>query len=267
MDFQLIHSAVEEIVLQVGQRVSTELKASNHAQFTRKGPTDLVTEIDLWAEQQVLKFVQERFPDHLVLGEETSGELCSKTGRTLEQLAARGVCWFVDPIDGTTNFTSRIPFVSVSVGVLVDGVRSVGVVYDAARGEVFSAVRGTGARMNGMPIAVSKKSELIDAVLATDFPHELLHQRDGKSVVPSWMGKVRAVRCYGSAALEGCWVACGRLDIYYNSGLKPWDVAAASLIIEEAGGKIFCPEVPGQFSLYEKRFLYCADGLAEKLIG
>lgn len=190
---------------------------------------NLVTQADLGAEAAVLRVIEAAFPDHEVLGEEglSSGELSSK------QL------WVVDPLDGTTNYAQGIPQFCTAISYVQDGQVQVGVVLDPCRNELFRAVRGKGAFMNDEPIRVSRRNQLSDAVVATGFYYDRgeLMQRTLSSIESLFKENIRGIRRLGSAALDQCWVANGRMDAFFEYQLSPWDYAAASLIVEEAGGR------------------------------
>jgi myo-inositol-1(or 4)-monophosphatase len=196
---------------------------------TRKSNAlDLVTEADHEAEAAVIRTIRRAFPQHAILAEET--------GRSVERSEHR---WIIDPLDGTTNFAHGYPQFCVSIGYERRGRMEFGVVYDAAKKECFAARRGKGARLNGRPIHVSKVRDLSAALLCTGFPYDRRERR--RFYLCFWenfMTRVQAVRRAGAAALDLCYVACGRVDGFWEFGLKAWDVAAGSLIVEEAGGRV-----------------------------
>lgn len=202
-----------------------------------KGKVDLVTETDKQCEALILQHIMRAFPDHKFIGEESS----SLSG-TASLSAAH--TWMVDPLDGTTNFVHRYPFVCVSIGLAIHKRVMVGVVFNPILNEMFTAVRGQGATLNDKPIRASAQSDIGSALLAT----EIGTKRDTHTVtsltgrIASLLYKVRSLRCSGSCALNLVGVACGRLDIFYEIGFGgPWDVAAGSIILEEAGGLCFDP--------------------------
>jgi myo-inositol-1(or 4)-monophosphatase len=197
----------------------------------KKGAIDLVTEIDIAIERDFRRTISERFPDHAVLGEEfeTSGQR-DRVPR---------FCWVFDPIDGTTNYAHGLPIFCSSLALEIGGRAVVGAIYDPTRRELFSAERGAGAWLNGSPIRVSSSATLIDSLLVTGFPYSV--QQDAEELVGlfgEFLGKARAVRRLGSAALDLCYVAAGRLDGFWEQKLNPWDMAAGGLIVEEAGGTV-----------------------------
>ena len=195
----------------------------------KKGTIDLVTEVDLSVERMFRAMIAERFPSHDVLAEEAGGG---------DDHEAR-YCWIFDPLDGTTNFTHGLPIFCASLGLEIDGRLEVAAVYDPCRRELFTAERGGGARLNGAPLRVSRVSTLIDALLVTGFPYDV-HANPGAIVglFEAFMRRAQAVRRLGSAALDLCYVAAGRFDGFWERGIKAWDVAAGSLLVEEAGGTL-----------------------------
>lgn len=192
-----------------------------------KGETELVTEADEKAEQKIREILEETFPAYGILAEE-SGELEGEAD-------AR---WIVDPLDGTTNYIHGVPFFSVSIALQRGSEVVLGVVYDPMNEQTYAAERGEGATLNGQIIRVSDTDELIKAVLTTGFSTEHEDISADLDVFGKFIRRTRGVRQLGSAALEACYVAAGRLDGYYRRGLSVWDVAAGSLIIEAAGGKV-----------------------------
>ncbi len=197
--------------------------------ITRKSNAlDLVTEADREAEAAVIGIIRRAYPDHAVLAEET--------GQSAQRSEHR---WIIDPLDGTTNFAHGYPQFCVSIGYERRGRMEFGVVYDALKKECFAARRGKGAKLNGKPIRVSKTPRLASALLGTGFPYDRRERR--RFYMCFWenfMTRVQGVRRTGAAALDLCYVACGRVDGFWEFGLKAWDVAAGSLIVEQAGGRV-----------------------------
>ena len=197
----------------------------------KKGAIDLVTEIDLRVEREFRALIAERFPDHVVLGEEFSAES--------ERDAVPEYCWVFDPVDGTTNYAHALPIFCSSLALEIRGQPTVAAIYDPSRRELFTAARGEGAWLNGAPLRVSTADTLIDSLLCTGFPYSV--QRDPVALVElfgEFLRVSRAVRRLGSAAIDLCYVAAGRLDGFWEQSLHPWDVAAGALIIQEAGGRV-----------------------------
>jgi myo-inositol-1(or 4)-monophosphatase len=193
-----------------------------------KAPSDFVSQVDRDAEAALRSVILERHPGAGIMAEEGSP--------TAE---SRELLFVADPLDGTTNFLHGFPWYAVSIGALVDGTPTAGVVLNVANGDLFTAARGSGARKNGQPIAVSTITEPTRALIGTGFPFK---DRDGIApylkVMPKLMEGTAGLRRAGSAALDLCDVACGRFDAFWEYRLAPWDVAAGILIIREAGGVI-----------------------------
>jgi myo-inositol-1(or 4)-monophosphatase len=198
-------------------------------QIEKKGTIDLVTEVDLAVERMFRELIAERFPGHQVLAEELGGAA----------EAPRGPCWVFDPLDGTTNFAHGIPIFCAALALEIDGVAEVAAVFDPTRQELFTAQRGVGAFLNGRRLRVSPTAELVDAVVVTGFPYDV-HGRVDEIVglFGAFVGRARAVRRLGSAAIDLCYVAAGRMDGFWESDLKPWDIAGGALIVAEAGGRV-----------------------------
>lgn len=194
----------------------------------KKGAIDLVTDVDLEVEQMVRAIVGERFPHHDVLGEEMG-----QSGR------GASCRWVMDPLDGTTNYAHGIPIFCSTIALEIDGVPSVGAVFDPNRRELFTAERGVGAWLNGEPIRVSAAATLSDSVLVTGFPYDIRDRmREILEPFAAFLREARAVRRLGSAAIDLCWVASGRLDGFWEQGLHAWDTMAGALLVQEAGGRV-----------------------------
>jgi myo-inositol-1(or 4)-monophosphatase len=197
----------------------------------KKGTIDLVTEVDLECERMCRAVLAERFPDHDILAEEMS--------RDPQQPSTSPYRWVYDPLDGTTNYAHGLPIFCSSLALQIDGRTVVGAVYDPTRAELFTAERGAGAFLNGQRLHVSAAVELIDALLVTGFPYDVHKQTaDLVTMFAAFLGRARAVRRLGSAALDLCYVAAGRFDGYWEQHLWPWDVAAGALVVSEAGGTV-----------------------------
>ncbi|MBE9075784.1 inositol monophosphatase [Romeria aff. gracilis LEGE 07310] len=192
-------------------------------------PGDLVTEADKAAEVEVLGVLRRHLPDHAILAEE-SGRLGTNDNPLV---------WAVDPLDGTTNYTHQYPFCAVSVGLLIEGVPAVGAIFDPVRGDLFRAARGLGATCNRQPIRVSETDSLADSLLVTGFAYDRRETADNNYAEFCQLTHLtRGVRRGGSAAIDLAYVACGRLDGYWERGLSPWDVAAGVILVQEAGGQV-----------------------------
>lgn len=190
---------------------------------------DLVTEADQESEALIMEILHNRYPDHAVLGEET--------GRCFNEES--DFLWIVDPLDGTTNYTHQFPMVSISIGLVYRNEPIVGVVYNPILNELFQAATGLGAHCNGIPIKVSAVSELSKSLLVTGFPYNRRETKDNNYREFFHMTHVsQGVRRIGSAAIDLAYVAAGRLDGYWEKGLKPWDMAAGVVLLREAGGRV-----------------------------
>jgi myo-inositol-1(or 4)-monophosphatase len=200
-------------------------------EIQKKGPIDLVTAADVTAEREFRELITTRFPDHSVLGEEQASGVSG---------ASKTRCrWILDPLDGTTNFAHGLALFCVSIALEVDSRIDLAVVYDPIGEELFTAERGGGARLNGRRIQVSQRASLIDGLLCTGFPYSIRDRPQRQvEVFAAFLGRARAVRRLGSAALDLCYVAAGRFDGFWELQLHPWDMAAGALIIEEAGGRV-----------------------------
>jgi myo-inositol-1(or 4)-monophosphatase len=219
----------------------------------RKGAIDLVTEVDVAIEREFRARIAERVPDHAVHGEEMGGA----------DEAPPGPCWVFDPIDGTTNFAHGLPIFCSSVALEVDGVAEVAAVYDPTRRELFTAERASGAFLNGRPMHVSSQATLLESVLVTGFPYDV-HSRVAEIVglFGEFVGRARAVRRLGSAAIDLCYVAAGRLDGFWERDLNAWDIAGGALLVQEAGGTI--TNFSGEAFRSRGRHIVASNGLIHR---
>ena len=199
----------------------------------KSSPTDVVTQTDLRAEDLARRLLIEATPEAGILGEE--GGLTAPTAR---------VQWVLDPLDGTINFLYGVPIFAVSIAAAVDGEVVAGAVVDVLHDELFSAYLDGGARRDGEPIAVSACASLPEALVTTGFSYQAEQRARQGEVAHRLLSRARDIRCFGSAALELCWVACARVDGYYQRDTEVWDRAAGALIAEEAGARVEmpCPE-------------------------
>jgi myo-inositol-1(or 4)-monophosphatase len=249
-----------------------------HVEYKDQGKHNLVSNIDLESEKVITGLIKERFPDHQILAEEGGLLQQATSGSEGLQIISGGLRkthsmppvppreallkrvtspykWIIDPLDGTTNYVHGFPFFCVSIGLELDGAVILGVVYDPLRNDLFYASKGTGAFLNGQPIQVSKENELCRSLLITGFPYDF---RDHPGHIFTHFFQFcqasQGVRRTGSAALDLCYLAAGYFDGFWELNLSPWDVAAGSLIIEEAGGRIsgFNGEA---LSIYSKNIL------------
>ncbi len=208
----------------------------------KEGINNLVTEVDHASEKAIIDVIKKNYPGHNILTEE-SGEIYQDSEYK----------WIIDPIDGTVNFANGIPLCCVSIGVEHKGKMLYGAVLNPFMNELFVAEKGKGATLNDKKIEVSKKKEVISSCLVTGFPYTYLDEPNGPlQVFERFIRKGIPVRRLGSAAIDLCWVACGRFDGFYEHYLQAWDSAAGFLIVEEAGGNVtqlngeyFSPYLPG----------------------
>jgi len=221
-------------ILQIAEAIARQAGAvlmegyGNVRHIQQKGVIDLVTEFDKRSEEVIISSIQQKFPDHAILAEE------SGHNKTISEYQ-----WVIDPLDGTTNFAHGIPVFSVSIGLLRNNSPVVGVAYDPLRNEMFSAELGQGATLNNYPIHVSSQADLGQAVISTGFPYDLrTNPRNNFAQFVQFQLRTQAVRHLGSAALDCAWTAMGRLDGYWEFGIKPWDIGAGALIVREAGGRV-----------------------------
>jgi myo-inositol-1(or 4)-monophosphatase len=221
---QLLELAIE-VALEAGALLAERQPRVRDFVGTKSSPTDMVTEVDTASEWLIVERILKARPDDGILAEEGSA-----------RQGPSGIRWVIDPVDGTTNFLYGFPAYAVSIAAEVDGDAVAGVVYNPATRELFAAAKGSGATLNGRLIHVSAESELNKALVATGFGYSAEWRIRQATVLARLIGGIRDVRRAGSAALDLCNVACGRVDAYYEQGLNAWDYAAGALIAREAGG-------------------------------
>lgn len=212
--------------LEAGQLLRAKAGTVREVVETKSSPTDMVTEVDRASEALIVARILAARPDDAILGEEGAAREGSS-----------GVRWVIDPLDGTTNYLYGFPPYAVSIAAEVSDAPLAGVVYDAVHDELYSAVRGRGAVCNGRVMEVSDTPTLASALTGTGFGYDPQRRLRQVHLLESVIGHVRDIRRAGSAALDLCSVARGRLDAYFEWGLQPWDMAAGRLIAEEAGGR------------------------------
>jgi len=227
----LMHGMVNIAIRAARRAGEIMLRQWNHVhelEVAEKGRNDFVTKIDQMAEEAIIEVIREYHPDHAIIAEESGQSGDSKTQ------------WIIDPLDGTTNYLHGFPVFSVSIAVMEDGELQHGVVYDPLRQEIFSASRGQGAHLDGRRIRVSKRTTLKGSLIATGFPYRTTEEHMDRylAMLREVMIETAGVRRPGSAALDLCYLAAGRVDGFWELGLKKWDVAAGALIIREAGGRV-----------------------------
>ena len=211
-------------------RILAERFGRASLKVTQKGEIDLVTEADLASELLIVERIRSYYPRHAILTEEA--------GDGARDAAASDYKWIIDPLDGTTNYAHGYPCFCVSIGLEYKKELVLGVVYDPSRDEMFAAERGDGATLNGRAIRVSAVEDLNRALLCTGFPYDVRERNDFARHFVNFIMHAQGVRRDGAAALDMAYVACGRFEGFYEEGLQPWDVAAAIVIIEEAGGRV-----------------------------
>jgi myo-inositol-1(or 4)-monophosphatase len=197
---------------------------------SKKGDINLVTEADLASEELIIERIKSYYPKHSILAEE-AGNAVVIGGENKWK-------WVIDPLDGTTNFAHGYPCFCVTMALEHDAEIVIGVTFDPTRDEMFAAERGRGATLNGKPIRVSETEDLSEALIVTGFPYDFKRRADFARHLTEFLLQSRGVRRDGSAAIDMAYVACGRFDGFWEEGLNPWDMAAGSLLIEEAGGQV-----------------------------
>jgi myo-inositol-1(or 4)-monophosphatase len=215
--------AIDAAAAEINRFTDQEFKVTN-----KEGVNNLVTEVDHASEKAIMEVIRKSYPDHYILSEEI-GEIVQDSEYK----------WIIDPIDGTVNFAHGIPLCCISIGLEKAGKMILGAVYNPFIKELFVAERGKGATLNNKPIHVSSKEKVINACLVTGFPYTYLDEPNGPlEVFERFIRRGIPVRRLGSAAIDLCWVACGRFDGFYEHKLQAWDSAAGFLIVEEAGGRV-----------------------------
>lgn len=244
----MLQTAIEA-ARRAGQVIAGRYPKGREASY--KGHRDLVTETDVAAEGVILDLIRARFPSHAILSEESEG---GNVGG--------GYTWVVDPLDGTSNFTHRVPIFAVSIGVLRQGEPFIGVVHDPMRDQTFVGKRGSGVTLNGEPIRVSRVSNLRQAIVGFDWARDDETRQQVLSHVQSVAPRCHTVRALGSATLGLTYVAAGWLDGYFHLALYPWDAAAGVLLITEAGGR--CTTLEGHSYHVERPDCVAANGLTHE---
>ncbi len=216
-----------DAALEAGRFLKMNIGKIKHIEHKHGDERNLVTEIDKKAEQLIIDRIKQRYPQHDFLGEESGSH---KTASDYK--------WIIDPLDGTTNFTHGLPIFSTSIALEYKGEVVLGAIYDPSLDELFTAEKGKGARLNNRPIHVSRSSRLMESLIVTGFPYDIKDNPfNAVQHFTNFLMECQAVRRLGSAALDLCYVACGRFDGFWEVALNPWDMAAGVLFVEEAGGK------------------------------
>lgn len=222
----VLEQIASEVAAAAAELVRDRL-GQDHAVRTKSTPTDVVTAVDVEVENFIRARLLDATPGAAVRGEERA-----------PVSGTSPISWIVDPIDGTVNFLYDLPVVSVSIAAAIDGRVVAGAVADVVRGEIFAGSVGSGVRRNGASVTPSETSNLEEALVGTGFSYAADVRQSEGAVVARILPAVRDIRCFGSAALQLCWVACGRLEAAYQVGLQEWDVAAAGFLAAEAGARV-----------------------------
>lgn len=213
----------------------------------KTGANDLVTDVDKASEKMIIDRIKHSFPDHSILAEESGADQSGGPVR-----------WIIDPLDGTVNYAHGFPVFCVSIGIEVDGIVVAGAVYDPMRNEMFTAEKDKGAFLDGEPINVSSVENVAEALVITGFAYSAEGKRANIDYFRAMIENAQAVRRIGSAALDLCYVACGRCDGFWELGLKPWDTAAGQLIVKEAGGSV--TDLSGQGFMVDRDEILATNG-------
>jgi len=263
---QLVEVAVKAATL-AGEEMRSQRRTQSVA-VSLKGARDLVTSADIAAEKIIIETIRSHFPDHAILAEESSQGSNPISFNT-------GYVWVIDPVDGTTNYAHDHPHVGVSIACALDGESVAGAVLAPFLNEIFTAYRGGGAYLNGEAIHTSKTDSIESALIATGFPYGRSNVDNICDRLARILKRCRDIRRLGAASLDISWVACGRLDAFYEETLNPWDCAAGRLIAREAGAKIghFAYDSPTQKrtagytgDLFVDNLVVSAPGVFEDLI-
>jgi myo-inositol-1(or 4)-monophosphatase len=218
---------------------------------------NLVTEADLRSEEAIIQSIRSTFPEHQILSEEQG----------LQDIPQHPIKWIIDPLDGTINFAHGFPMYNVSIGVEYQGTCVIGVIYDPTRDELFLGQQGRGATLNGTPVLVSATPKLAKALLVTGFAYDIHTATDNNlKEFCAFTLRARGMRRTGTAAIDLCYIACGRFDGFWELQLNPWDTAAGKVIVEEAGGKI--TTYAGEpYSIYGKTILATNTLIHSEMLG
>lgn len=259
INLQEAHTIIHDLIHQAGELLR-DYYARPVAMSTKASISDIVTEADKGIEAFLVPALLEHFPDTHIVGEEGGGY-----GTPIESASYR---WYIDPIDGTTNFANKIPYFAISIGLTDKEMTPLlGMVYNPIYDELYSAVKGQGTTLNGQLVTVTQKTELAQSVLATGFPYDkATNPNNNTRQYAEFVAKSRATRCLGSAALDLCYVACGRLDGFWEGKLNPWDFVAGVLCVLEADGTITNYAGTDDNSIYDVGQLVASNGKIHKSI-
>jgi len=253
MDWEEHLQIAEDTARKAGHMLKSNMSSSRT--ITYKGDVDLVTNFDKLSQKIIIDHITRKFPDHDIMAEED-----------LSEVKGADLKWIIDPIDGTTNFAHGFPIFCVSLALENKGKVVLGLVYDPMREEWFTAIKGKGAFLNKQKIRVSSTCELDKSLLATGFPYDLRESSNNNiDHFVNFATRVQAIRRCGSAALDLCYVACGRFDGFWELKLNPWDVAAGTLILTEAGGCV-SDFKNREFSIYSLEILGSNGMIHEQMV-
>lgn len=253
MDLKNILVDTKHIAKEAGVYIFKSMNHIKNFEYKDNNFANIVTDVDKKSEEIITNYLKSKYSEFSILSEEGTNHL----GDDLYK-------WIIDPIDGTTNFVHGFPFFAVSIGLEYKGEIVLGVVYDPCHDEMFSSIVGEGSFLNEKKIEVSKNDSLEKSLLGTGFANDFFNNEKIINLFVKLLKKSGSIRRTGSAALHLCFVACGRLDGYWEAGLSPWDTAAGVLIVKEAGGKIsnFASD---NFSHYDREIL-ATNGLIHEEI-
>lgn len=230
MNYQLLLAEAGPIVRETGNWIQSVVKTIDQKDIIYKGKNDLVSYVDREAEARLKDGLLRFIPEAQFIAEETANDYSD---------IGDGYYWVIDPLDGTTNFLHQLPAYAVSVGLILNKQPVLGLIYEPNRDELFCAAKGVGATLNGQPISVSKQEDFSKALLATGFPyHDFSYQDRYLNLLKNLMKNSHGLRRIGAASIDLAYTACGRFEGFFEYNLKPWDVAAGKIIIEEAGGTV-----------------------------
>ncbi|MGG1663802.1 inositol monophosphatase family protein [Brevibacillus sp. NRS-1366] len=234
-DLQELGRQVEQLAKAAGERLA-EKRGKHNDVMTKASQMDLVTDMDKATERYIVSLIREWYPEDLILSEEDAFENSWQVDSLLKE---EQYCWVIDPIDGTTNFIHGIPYFTVSIGIVKNGKTLVGAVYEPSGKEMFTSIRGRGAFLNGEPIHVSSRSTVGESLLHVSYSSVYWRpESELRNEMAAFFGKCRNIKHAGASSLDLCYLACGRIDGFWHLNPAPWDIAAAILILEEAGGKL-----------------------------
>ncbi|WP_160720253.1 inositol monophosphatase family protein [Bacillus sp. USDA818B3_A] len=228
MNWEEIDTHAKQWVKEAGERIRTSFSATLDIE-TKSNANDLVTNMDKEIEQFFIKHIKEVYPNHKIMGEEGFGD-------KLQSL--EGIVWFIDPIDGTMNFVHQQRNFAISIGIYENGVGKIGLIYDVVHDELYHAISGKGAYINGKAIPALNEAVIHESILALNATWVVENKRIDHNLLIPLVKAARGTRSYGTAALELVFLAAGRVDAYFSMRLAPWDVAAGAVILEELGGVV-----------------------------